>query len=148
VPTRWIDQGASQALPIFRVSTRLLSGKLEVILRDQVSDRTDWRRMLKGEPEAIDLAELRDSLFEQLAEPIAQLISTEEEGAIEALPSGETVNISYPVLEYPEKVSALNFDKTHEIHGRLMGIKGQYLILDKGVINIRKFGGYYVKLSY
>lgn len=148
VPTRWIDQGASQALPIFRVSTRLQSGKLEHILRDQVSDRTDWRRMLKGEPAGIDLAALRDQLFETLALPIEMLISDEEANSIEMLPAAETVNIRYPVQEYPEKVSALNFDKTHEIHGRLLGIKGQYLILDKGVLNVRKFGGYHVKLSY
>lgn len=148
VPTRWIDQGASQALPIFRVSTRLLSGKLEHILRDQVSDRTDWRRMLKGEPEDIDLLALRDHLLETLALPVEMMISDEDEDAIEVLSSAEAVDIRYPVLEYPEKVSALNFDKTHEIHGQLLGIKGQYLILDKGVINIRKFGGYHVRLSY
>jgi hypothetical protein len=148
VPTRWIDQGASQALPIFRVKTRLLSGKLEHILRDSVSDRTDWRRMLRGEPEAMDLAGLRDALFDQFSAAIDELIKEEEDGAVVALASEDTVNISYPVLEYPEKITALNFDKTHEIHGRLLGIKGQYLILDKGVINIRKFGGYYVKLSY
>ena len=148
VPTRWIDQGASQALPIFRVSTRLLSGKLEHILRQQVSDRTDWRRMLKGEPEDIDLVALRDNLLKTLALPVEILISDEDENVIEVLSSADIVDIRYPVLEYPEKVSALNFDRTHEIHGQLLGIKGQYLILDKGVINIRKFGGYHVRLSY
>ena len=147
VPTRWIDQGASQALPVFRVSKRLLSGKLEHILRQQVSDRTDWRKMLKGEPEAIDLSALRDQLAETMRVQIDLLINDEEEGAVEPL-DGELVDIRYPVLEYPEKVSSLNFDKTHEIHGRLMGIKGQYLILDKGVINIRKFAGYHIRLSY
>jgi hypothetical protein len=148
IPTRWIDQGASQALPIFRVKNRLLSGKLEHIIRDQISDRTDWRRMLKGVPEDIDLAELRNHLLAQLAMPIEMLISEEDDHAIETLMTEDVVSINYPVEEYPEKVTALNFDKTHEIHGRLLGIKGQYLILDKGVINIRKFGGYYVKLSY
>jgi len=147
VPTRWIDQGASQALPVFRVATRLLSGKLEHILRQQVSDRTDWRKMLKGEPEAIDLRALRDQLFESMRSPIELMINEEEDGTIEQL-DAELVDIHYPVLEYPEKVSSLNFDNTHEIHGRLMGIKGQYLILDKGVINIRKFGGYNLRLSY
>lgn len=147
VPTRWIDQGASQALPIFRVSTRLLSGKLEHILRQQVSDRTDWRKMLKGEPEAIGLRALRDQLFEGLNEQMESLIKDEKDGSIEKL-DGDPVDIHYPVEQYPEKVSSLSFDKTHEIHGKLLGIKGQYLILDKGVINIRKFSGYYVRLSY
>ena len=148
IPTRWIDQGAFEAMPIFRVRDRLLSGKLEVIIKQQVSDRTDWRRMLKGEPEEIDLLALRDHLLETLALPVEMMISDEDEDAIEVLSSAEAVDIRYPVLEYPEKVSALNFDKTHEIHGQLLGIKGQYLILDKGVINIRKFGGYHVRLSY
>ena len=148
VPTRWIDQGASQALPIFRTNTRLLSGKLEHILRQNISDRTDWRRMLKGEPEAIDLAAVRDHLFEVMALPIEELINDEEENAIETLTSADSVDVHYPVLEYPDKVKSLNFDKTHEIHGMLLGIKGQYLILDKGVINIRKFSGYHVKLSF
>jgi len=147
VPTRWIDQGASQALPIFRVSTRLLSGKLEHILRQQVSDRTDWRKMLKGEPEKIDLRALRDQLLEALKAPVAALLTEEVDGTIEPL-TADLVDIAYPVQEYPEKVSSLNFDKTPEIHGRLLGIKGQYLILDKGVLNIRKFGGYNIKLSY
>jgi len=148
VPTRWIDQGASQALPIFRVNTRLQSGKLEHLLRQQISDRTDWRRMLKGEPDTIDLPEIRDQLLESLGAELQTLIDTEEQASIEALPSAEVVSINYPVLEYPEKVSSLNLDKTHEIHGQLLGIKGQYLILDKGVINIRKFAGYHIRLSY
>jgi hypothetical protein len=104
--------------------------------------------MLKGEPEDIDLLALRDHLLETLALPVEMMISDEDKDAIEVLSSAEAVDIRYPVLEYPEKVRALNFDKTHEIHGQLLGIKGQYLILDKGVINIRKFGGYHVRLSY
>jgi hypothetical protein len=104
--------------------------------------------MLKGEPEEIDLVALRDNLLETLALPVEILISDEDENVIEVLSAADIVDIRYPVLEYPEKVSALNFDRTHEIHGQLLGIKGQYLILDKGVINIRKFGGYHVRLSY
>jgi len=148
VPTRWIDQGASQALPIFRVNTRLLSGKLEDLLRQQVSDRTDWRRMLKGVPDAIDLPALRDQLFDTISTQLDAFLNEQKEDAVEVLLSAEPVDIQYPVIEYPEKVSSLNFDKTHEIHGQLLGIKGQYLILDKGVINIRKFGGYHIRLSY
>ena len=57
-------------------------------------------------------------------------------------------NIHYPVLRYPEKVSSFNFDKTPLVEGVLWGIKGQYLILDTGVINVRKFGGYKISFSY
>ena len=35
VPTRWIDQGAVQAMPVMRVKTRQQSGFAEVILKQQ-----------------------------------------------------------------------------------------------------------------
>ena len=41
---------------------------------------------------------------------------------------------------------ALSFEKTTEIEGILQGIKGQYLLLDGGVINVRKFTAYTVSL--
>ena len=47
----------------------------------------------------------------------------------------------------PEKVKSLNFDKTPEISGTLQGIKGQYLILDSGVLNVRKFTGYQIGIE-
>ena len=105
VPTRWIDQGASQALPIFRVNTRLLSGKLEDLLRQQVSDRTAWRRMLQGEPDAIDLPALRDQLFDTIGTQLDAFLNEQKEDAVEVLLSAEPVDIQYPVIEYHEKVS-------------------------------------------
>lgn len=146
IPTRWIDQGASEAMPIFKVSNRLLSGKLEIALKDHVSDRTDWRKMLKGKPEHVDLAAKRDELI-NLAKKEIQAIKKEfAESDIELL-NEEQININFPVEDYPEKVKSLNFDKTPEIEGVLQGIKGQYLILDIGVLNIRKFGGYHIEFS-
>ena len=146
IPTRWIDQGASEAMPIFKVSNRLLSGKLEIVLKDHVSDRTDWRKMLKGKPEHVDLAAKRDELI-NLAKKEIQAIKKEfAESDIELL-NEEQININFPVEDYPEKVKSLNFDKTPEIEGVLQGIKGQYLILDIGVLNIRKFGGYHIEFS-
>ncbi len=56
------------------------------------------------------------------------------------------MEIRYPVLEYPEKPNTLNFDKTPTLGGILKGIKGQYLIFDQGVINLRRFAGYEVEL--
>jgi len=147
VPTRWIDQGASQALPIFTVQTRKQSGLLEVELKQHVSDRTDWRKMLKGEPEEVDLAAARDELIEKCSEEIANIKTENGEGAITALADENIVNIRYPVSRYPEKVKSLNFDKQAEIEGTLLGIKGQYLILDIGVLNIRKFTGYTLSVS-
>jgi hypothetical protein len=147
VPTRWMDQGATQALPIFRVANRLLSGLVEVICKNHVADRTDWRLMLKGEGEVMDLATRRDELLALCATELQALTVEQGEGAIEYLPDVAAVSIHYPVTNYPAKVTALNLDKTPLIEGVLQGIKGQYLILDSGVLNIRKYGGYDVTLE-
>lgn len=147
VPTRWIDQGASQALPIFRVKTRFQSGLVEVMMKDHVSDRTDWRKMLKGEAESVDLAAVRDELMAECEQGVLALQQRFGDDAISPLSSEKVIEISYPVDAYPEKVKSLNFDKTPEIEGVLQGIKGQYLILDTGVLNIRKFTGYQIKFG-
>ena len=146
IPTRWIDQGASAALPIFRVKNRLLSGRIEMILKQHISDRTDWRKMLRGTPSYIDLADKRDELFETCKKEIDEVISESGTEAVIYLESEKDINIEFPVTTYPGKVSSFNFDKTPEVGGELKGIKGQYLILDSGVLNIRKFGGYRVQL--
>ena len=142
IPTRWIDQGASQALPIFRVGSRYQSGLLEVALKQYVSDRTDWRKMLKAAPEPLDLAALRDQLVEQIGERISELQTLFGEQNVEYLAEEPMVEIQYPVDRYPEKVKSHNLDKTASVAGILTGIKGQYLMLDSGVLNIRKFSGY------
>lgn len=147
VPTRWIDQGATQAIPIFRVKSRYQSGLVEVMFKNHVSDRTDWRKMLKGDAEPLDLAAERDRLVEACAADIKQLQQQFGEEAIQFLPAEPEQSIRYPVETYPTKVSSLNFDKTAEIEAELVGIKGQYLILDKGVINIRKFSGYQLEVE-
>jgi hypothetical protein len=142
VPTRWIDQGATQALPIFRVKTRYQSGLVEVMFKAHVSDRTDWRKMLKGSAETVDLSLVRDQLMAECSEELKVLQAHFGEEAVMPLSDESIVNINYPVQQYPEKVTSLNFDKTPKIEGVLQGIKGQYLILDTGVLNIRKFTGY------
>lgn len=147
VPTRWIDQGAISALPILRVSNRLQSGLVEDVVRQHASDRTNWRNMLKGITEDIDLLAERDSLLALCAEPLKKLQEEHGLDAIYTLPDAKPFEFTYPVLEHPAKVTALNFDKTPEIEGVLQGIKGQYLILDTGVLNIRKFGSYHIELQ-
>jgi len=147
VPTRWIDQGASEALAIMQVSHRHLSGLVEVIFKNHVSDRTDWRKMLKGSPEEIDLVARRDEIFAASANELAELKTQYGSDAIHEITDSHTTKIDYPVNEYPSKVSSLNFDKTPHITGVLQGIKGQYLILDCGVLNIRKFSGYEVEFE-
>ena len=146
LPTRWIDQGASQGLPIFRVKQRYHSGLLEVILKNHISDRTDWRKMLKGEAETLDLAAQRDELVRLCEAEINALHEKLGAEAIHFLADEVTTRIEYPVQTYPAKVSSLSFDKTTCIQSRLQGIKGQYLIFADGVINMRKFAGYKITL--
>jgi len=142
IPTRWIDQGASQALPIFEVQSRLQSGLLEVALKAYVSDRTDWRAMLKGHPPELNLALERDRLYSQAEINIEELELDSANTSYGYLSGAEEVVLEYPVMEYPKRVQSQSFDKQTLIQGRLNGIKGQYLIFDTGVFNVRKFGGY------
>lgn len=146
MPVRWLDQGAAQALPIFRVKERRLSGLLEDILRSEVADKTNWRALLKQDAVALDLPAARHRLTAQLASSLSACITQHPVGAIEMLEQEPVVQFKYPVQQYPNKIISLNLDKTPTVSGRLLGIKGQYLLLDCGVINIRKFSGYQVTL--
>ncbi|HJP35982.1 MAG: DUF2797 domain-containing protein [Gammaproteobacteria bacterium] len=141
VPTRWMDQGATQALPIFRARTRQLSGLLEVALAETIADKTNWRTLLKGDNEAIDLAERGAEAAAGVMDSTVALRRRFGDDAVERL-KAKVVEIRYPVTVYPQKIRSLNFDKNPTVEGTLIGIKGQYLIFDTGVINIRKFTGY------
>jgi hypothetical protein len=147
IPTRWIDQGATQAKPIARVQTRHQSGLLEVLCAQQVGDRTAWQTMLKGDGEPQDLEAIRQKVMASCKEGITDLQLQYGESAFELLEDAPETEIKYPVLNWPEKVKAHNFDKQPVVEGTLMGIKGQYLMLDTGVLNIRKFGGYEVEIK-
>ncbi len=148
VPTRWIDQGAVAALPILKVSTRLQSGLFEKLFATEVKDKTDWRKMLKGQNEEINLYDSRDSLFELFGEQIDSLESDLGSGQITVLEDETMVKISYPILEYPQKINSLSLEKDKKVGGVLKGIKGQYLLFDTGVINIRSHTGYKIKIEY
>jgi hypothetical protein len=146
IPTRWIDQGATQALPVMKVASRYISGLVEIILAKHVSDKTSWQQMLKQPAASADLYAKRDELLTLCAEQLAALRQRFGAGAIELLTGAQAIQINYPVLSYPGKVTSFNLDKQAEISGVLQGIKGQYLLFDTGVINIRKFAGYEVEL--
>lgn len=147
IPTRWLDQGAMQAIPIARVATRQLSGLLEVIFKQHVSDKTNWRTLLKQDAENLDLAAKRDELFEMCHEEIEELQGYYGLQAVQLIYDGDEQNFKYPVVEYPTKVTSFNLDKNPVAQGKLMGIKGQYLILDTGVINLRKYTSYLVSIE-
>jgi hypothetical protein len=147
LPTRWIDQGATQGLPIFRVQTRYQAGLVEDCLREHIADKTHWQKMLKGDSEFVDLHLLRDELMAKSEEGLEFL---EQEHGLQALQRlyNETItDIKFPVEQFPEKVKSLNLDKQPLVGGILQGIKGQYLIMDTGVINMRKFTAYNVKFT-
>lgn len=145
LPTRWIDQGAVQALPIFEVASRQISGLVEVALARHVSDKTSWQQMLKNQVEVLDLPSLRDGLIDQCAAEIAGLRQRFGDEAIRQPDHAAALAIDYPVQTYPQKVKSFNLDKDPDVSGVLQGIKGQYLLLDSGVINIRKFAGYEIE---
>jgi hypothetical protein len=146
-PTRWIDQGAVQALPIFKVASRHQSGLIEVTLAQHVSDKTSWQKMLKNNTIPLDLPVIRDQLLKECAEQLQGIAARFPESPPQRLTDVEPLTLDYPVLQYPSKVKSFNFDKEPLVSGVLEGIKGQYLLFDTGVINIRKFAGYEVEVT-
>lgn len=138
VPTRWIDQGAHEAIEIVEVPNRYLAGITEVALKDHVSDKTNWRTMLKNEIQDEDLVAWREKLKVFIPEEARSYFITDN----------EETTIQFPVLQFPKKPKSLNFEKTQDYTGVLKGIKGQYLIFeDDTVCNIRGNEGMYVSIS-
>lgn len=145
VPTRWIDQGAVAAVPMLRVATRYLAGLAEVACKQHVADRTNWRVMLRGEAPEIDLIAERSALLERIAPDLARLTAEHGHDTIEVA-RDPVWSLDYPVDHWPDKVKTHNLDKQPVVTGMLQGIKGQYLMLDTGVINIRKYTAYNVRV--
>lgn len=138
VPTRWIDQGAHEAIEIVEVPNRYLAGVTEVALKEHIGDKTNWRKMLTNEIDDEDLVEYRNKLKKYIP----------EEAAAYYIESNTETHLVFPVLQYPKKVKSLNLDKTPIYSGVLKGIKGQYLIFeDNTVFNVRGSEGYVVSLE-
>ena len=138
IPTRWIDQGAHEAIEIVEVPNRYLAGITEVALKDYVADKTNWRKMLTNNVEDADLAEERDKLFSYVPEEAKPYL----------IENNKETNIDFPVEHYPVKIKSLNLDKTPSYQGVLKGVKGQYLIFEDGtVFNVRNWEGYVVELE-
>ena len=139
IPTRWIDQGATQAVVIAETPYRQAAGLVEVALKAHLADKTNWQQMLKGESTLLDLLTERSRYSSLLPEDLKQWIKEE----------AEEIKINYPVIKYPEKVKSVKLDTNPEIEGRLTGIKGQYWIFDNNtVINIRSHTGYRISLEF
>ena len=134
-----IDQGASKAIKIAETENRYQAGMIEVALKEFASDKTPWQKMLKNEvATSIDIIETKDLLIEKLDDEWQEFASDDD----------EIIEIDYPAIRFPHKVKSHNLDKTPILEGKLEAIKGQYLIFEGGiVINIRKYGGYFVSLE-
>jgi hypothetical protein len=139
IDERWGDQGAHAAVVIARVPERRIAGEIEVALKGEVADRTDWRGLIKGVCVEVDLEAERKRL--------SALVPAEYQ---QYLVEGETDKreIRYPVREYPEKAKTINLDKEPLVSGVLQGIRGQYLFIDGRGLNVRKFGGYEVQIGF
>lgn len=138
VPTRWIDQGAHEAIEIVEVPNRYLAGITEVALKDHVGDKTNWRTMLMNEIQDENLVDVRNQLKQYIPDEAIQYY----------IDSHTETNIEFPVLRYPKKLKSLNLTKTPSFEGVLKGIKGQYLIFeDDTVFNVRNWEGYVVALK-
>jgi len=138
VPTRWIDQGATKAIPIVEVPNRYLAGITEVALKNHFADKTNWKSMLENNLTATDLVNIQQSTFDWLpAEAKPYFLEKPTE-----------ITFEYPMLNYIKIIKSLNLETAKTISGKLIGIKGQYLIFDNGTaLNVRTYEGFVVKIS-
>ena len=138
VPTRWIDQGAHQAMPILEVPNRYLAGITEVALKEHISDKTSWQKMLTQNGEKADLHTLFEKLSAFFPEEVQEYVQN----------SPQEWTLEFPLKRKPEKVKSLNLEKEQRYAGILLGIKGQYLIFeDERVFNIRSNEGTLIGLD-
>lgn len=138
VPTRWIDQGAHEAIEIVEVPNRYLAGITEVALKAHVADKTNWRKMLKNDIEDANLQEWRQKLRTYIPEEAQEYF----------IENNSETEINFPVHQYPEKPKSLNLVKEQTYTGKLVGIKGQYLIFeDQTVFNVRANEGLVVNIT-
>ncbi len=134
---RWIDQGAVQSIPIAEVPTRKMAGDLELFLTNHLPDKTNWRKMLKCDIAEADLLSIREEIKAVIPEEYQKYL----------IEVDQINEFTYSVLESLEKIKSFSLDKTPAIEGKLIGIKGQYILLDNGVFNMKKHTGYKVEVE-
>ncbi|RCS26505.1 DUF2797 domain-containing protein [Polaribacter sp. WD7] len=138
VPTRWIDQGAHEAIEIVEVPNRYLAGITEIALKEHVADKTNWRKMLKNDIEDEDLVVWREKLKQYIPDEAKEYF----------IENNTETNLNFPVHKYPEKPKSLNLEKTPTYTGKLVGVKGQYFIFEnETVFNIRSNEGLVVSIE-
>jgi len=138
IPTRWIDQGATEAIVLAETPYRQAAGLIEVALKPHIADKTAWQRMLKGETSPDSLLQKKEELTSFIPNDLQQYLSN----------NNTITTIEFPVLEYPTKVKSMKLDKVPLFEKKLIGIKGQYWIFDDNtVINIRSHEGYFISIE-
>ncbi len=145
--TRWIDQGATQGMAVLQVQNRYQAGQIEWLFRAHIGDKTNWRTMLKMANPDQDLQAIRSEMYTKVAATVSEF-SQPYVNEIEWLPeTSEIIKLNYPILEYPKKIQTLAIDKNPSFTAHLLGIKGQYLIFDTGVLSMRKWSGYWAEFA-
>jgi hypothetical protein len=139
IPSRWIDQGADEAMIIFETPNRFLAGQIEVFLKQYFTDKTGWQKMLKGVSTDKNLLEAKKQIEKNIPDEFQKYLKKET----------SPVKINYPIEHYPDKIKSINLNKTPHFDKKLIGIKGQYLIFEDGsVFNVRNHSGYVVNLKF
>lgn len=136
IPTRWIDQGATRAIILAETPNRHIAGVIEVYLKQYFADKTGWQRMLTRQVEPkVDLIMEKQRAISCLHSELQQYI----------VDNNEVLSLQFPILQIPNALKSIKLDTKSEIHGKLIGVKGQYLIFeDQTALNIRNHAGYEV----
>lgn len=136
---RWIDQGASAAIVLAETTNRFEAGMIEVRLKQHLSDKTVWQKMLKNEDPNMDLLAEKEQAIRHLDDEWKKFVTADD----------QVHTLKFPVLHYPVKVKGINLDKDPAITAKLQGIRGQYLIFEGGAaLNVRSHTGYRVKIAF
>jgi len=137
---RWRDQGALQGRILARAETRQAAGELEVVLAKTMGDRSQWRALVTSDAEPLDLDAAAEQARALVPDP------GDKVNYVDAEEDTQTQHLRYPVSQWPP-LERLNFKKTQEFSGVLRGVKGQYLLFDTGVFNVREHTGYEVVIE-
>lgn len=137
VPTRWIDQGADEAIILAKLPYRQIAGEVEVFFKQYYSDKTQWQAMLKNQTCEDDLKQKLEQSRELMPEKWKQYL----------LFYVDYYKFEYPKIDTPKEIESVKLEAVPVLEGILTAIKGQYLIFDnKKVINIRSHSGFNVEI--
>jgi hypothetical protein len=138
--SRWIDQGARQGLIFARVPYRQLAGEFEVLLKEHISDKSNWKGMLQPMfMESSDLLATKENLLFEIPDGFQDFIDDED----------KLWDIHFPCADRPVNPKQWKLLPDNVYEGRLKGIVGQYLIFEnQQVLNIRSHAGYEVELNF